>query len=245
MQLVDRVLSALEILSRNMDGMSISELSEELGIPASSTHRVLASLKDNHFVIQNEETKKYRLGYKICGIAAGVARGDALLLESKTPMKRLSEEIDRNVVLCILAHRAVVNIASSERSDSNMYMMKTGKELPLYSTSAGRVFAAYMDREQALFLLEQESRTQTTPYTKTSIGELNAELDRIQENGYALIDEELQLGIQGAACPIFDMNGEPAAALAFTTQKDGDEAGLERRIKRLKQYAEEISKAIR
>lgn len=245
MQLVDRVLRALEILSRHMDGMSISELSESLGIPPSSTHRVLASLRDNHFVIQDEETKKYRLGYKICGIAAGVARGDALLLESKMPMKRLSEEIDRNVVLCIMEQDSIVNIACSERNDSNMYMMKTGRRLPLYSTSAGRLFAAYMDREQALELLEHENRTQTTLYTKTEIKDLNMELDRIRKSGYALIDEELQLGIQGVACPVFDMNGEPAAALAFTTQKDGDEAGLESRINRLKQYAEEISKAIR
>ena len=47
MQLVDRALNALDILSRNMDGMSVTELANQLGIPASSTHRVLASLKGN------------------------------------------------------------------------------------------------------------------------------------------------------------------------------------------------------
>ena len=44
MQLVDRALNALDILSRNMDGMSVTELANQLEIPASSTHRVLASL---------------------------------------------------------------------------------------------------------------------------------------------------------------------------------------------------------
>lgn len=66
MQLIDRALNALEILSQNMNGMSVTDLAEQLGIPASSTHRILSSLKGNHFVVQDEHTKKYRLGYKIC-----------------------------------------------------------------------------------------------------------------------------------------------------------------------------------
>ena len=60
MQLIDRALNALEILSQNMNGMSVTDLAEQLGIPASSTHRILSSLKGNHFVVQDEHTKKYR-----------------------------------------------------------------------------------------------------------------------------------------------------------------------------------------
>ena len=54
MQLIDRALNALEILSQNMNGMSVTDLAEQLGIPASSTHRILSSLKGNHFVVQDE-----------------------------------------------------------------------------------------------------------------------------------------------------------------------------------------------
>lgn len=244
MQLVDRALNALEIMSRYGDGISVSELSEKLGIPPSSTHRILTSLKANHFVIQEEETRRYRLGYKICGIAAGVVRGSALTMAAREPMKRLAETIDRNVVLCIRENGSVMNVACIERNDSNMYMVKIGYEMPLYSTSAGRVFAAYMNRGDALALLEKECRTKTTPYTKTDLSELNQELDRIRQAGYAMIDEELQMGIQGVACPIFDLTGEPAAAIAFTTMKTGNEAEFAEKIEKLKQCAEEISRAI-
>ena len=245
MQLVDRALSALEVLSRNMDGLSVTELAEALEIPASSTHRILTSLKGNHFVVQDERTKKYRLGYKICGIAAGVVKGSALTQTAQIPMRRLAEQLDRNVVLCIMEHGAAMNVACSERGDSNMYMVKIGHMIPFYSTSAGRIFLAYMDRSRAMEILEKETRTKTTPNTKTDLQELNAELDRIRSQGYSVIDEELQLGIQGAACPIFDMNGEAAAALAFTSLKDGDEKGMMERISLLKTCAEEISEAIR
>ena len=244
MQLIDRALSALEILSRNMNGMSVSELSAELEIPASSTHRILASLKANHFVFQDEETRKYRLGYKVCGIASGVVKGSALTLAAKPYMKLLAQEIDRNVVLCVMEHHSIMNISSVERNDSNMYMVKIGYEMPIYATSAGRIFAAYMERQHALELLSEERRTKTTPYTKTSLQDLDEELDRVRKDGYALIDEELQLGMQGVACPIFDVTGEPAAALAFTTVKEQDPDGLKDKIERLLHYAEEISHAI-
>ena len=196
MQLIDRALNALEILSQNMNGMSVTDLAEQLGIPASSTHRILSSLKGNHFVVQDEHTKKYRLGYKICAIATGVVKGSALTQAAQMPMRRLAEKIDRNVVLCIMEHGAVMNVACSERGDSNMYMVKIGHEIPFYSTSAGRVFMAYMNRSEALDILDREKRTKTTPNTKTDLKELNEELDRIHNQGYAVIDEELQMGIR-------------------------------------------------
>ena len=57
-----------------------------------------------------------------------------------------------------------------------------------------------MERGEALSVLGEEQRTKTTPYTKTDLQELNDELERIRRDGYALIDEELQMGIQGVAC---------------------------------------------
>ena len=229
MQLIDRALNALEILCQNMNGMSVTDLAEQLGIPASSTHRILSSLKGNHFVVQDEHTKKYRLGYKICG----VVKGSALTQAAQMPMRRLAEKIDRNVVLCIMEHGAVMNVACSERGDSNMYMVKIGHEIPFYSTSAGRVFMAYMNRSEALDILDREKRTKTTPNTKTDLKELNEELDRIHNQGYAVIDEE------------FDRNGELAAAIAFTSMKDGDTEKMFQRICQLKECAKEISEAIR
>ena len=138
-----------------------------------------------------------------------------------------------------------MNVACSERGDSNMYMVKIGHEIPFYSTSAGRVFMAYMNRSEALDILDREKRTKMTPNTKTDLKELNEELDRIHNQGYAVIDEELQMGILGAACPVFDRNGELAAAIAFTSMKDGDTEKMFRRICQLKECAKEISEAIR
>ncbi len=243
MQLVDRTLRTLEILGQHLDGLSVSELSEILEIPASSTHRILSSLKTNHFILQDEETKKYRLGYKLFSISAGMNRNSTLVLSARPLMRELSAQIGRTVVLCIMEYDKVINVACIEREDSGMYMVKIGREMPLYSTSAGRVFAAYMNRERALELLDHEVREPKTPYTKVSLDELNRELDEVHSVGYGVIDEELQMGIQGVACPIFDLNGRVAAALAFTTRKEEPEE-LQRKLEQLKRCAGRISEEI-
>ncbi|MEA5143449.1 MAG: IclR family transcriptional regulator [Oscillibacter sp.] len=245
MQLVDRTLAALEAMSRSPEGLSVSELAAILQLPPSSTHRLLDSLRNDHFAVQDAQTKKYRLSYKIISLAARVEKNNALIACSKPIMERLAKQIDRNIVLCVLERGHVINVACVEKEDASLYMVKIGIELPLYSTSAGRVFAAYMDRTQALRYFSEEDRNPRTPYTKTSLEELTRELDRIHSLGFSEIDEELQMGICGVACPIFDLNGEAAASLAFTTVKTGDEAALKDKIRQLKSAAEEITRAIK
>ena len=219
MQLVDRVLRALEIISEEPNGISVSDLSEKLEIPASSTHRVLNSLKDNHFVWQDVETKKYHISYKVFTLCSGMKEQNALVAAARPYMRTLSQTIQKTIVLCVMSGDMLLNLDCVENSDASIYMVKTGKEMPLYATSGGRVFAAYMDEERAKHIFESTVRRQETPYTKTDLRDLFAELQMIRQQGYALIDEELQVGIQGAACPIMDARGRVVAALALTTVK--------------------------
>lgn len=240
MQLVDRVLKTIEILSTAELGMSVSDLSEALDIPASSTHRVLKSLQDNHFVTQDADTRKYRLSYKLYSICSGMKEQNSLIMLARPYMRMLAEEISKPVVLCVLSGEKIINLDCIENSNASVYMVKTGEELPLYSTSAGRVFAADMQPEKARKILEKEPRYKATPYTKTDVEELEQELARIRVQGYSVIDEELQLGIQGVSCPIRDYRGKIVAALAATTVKS-ENSITDELIDRLKYYAGEIS----
>jgi len=243
MQLVDRVLTAIEVLSREDNGLSVSELSEKLEIPASSTHRVLKSLQDNHFVIQDQETKKYRLSYKIFTLCAGMKESNSLVTLARPFMRQLAEDIGKPVVLCVMSGDQIMNLDCIENSDASIYMVKTGKELPLYATSAGRVFAAFMDRGRAEEILKRTIRRQETPYTKTDLLELFGEMEQIRRQGYAVIDEELQIGIQGVSCPVTDSNGRVVAAIGMTTLKS-ENAIDEYLVEQLKRCASRISKEI-
>lgn len=219
MQLVDRVLKALEILSREANGMSVSELADALEIPASSAHRVLKSLQDNHFVMQDPDTKKYYIGYKVYSLCSGMREQNALIAATRPHMKELSQKLNMTVVLCVYSEEQIINLDCIENRNASVYMVKIGQALPLYSTSAGRVFAAYMNPEYAEDIFRRTALRQETPYTKTNPDDLVAELKKIRTQGYAVIDEELQIGVQGISCPITDGGGQVIAALALTMIK--------------------------
>lgn len=221
MQLVDRALNALEILSRNMDGLSVTDLAKQLGIPASSTHRVLASLKGNDLVMQDKHTKKYRPSYRICGIAANIIKSSRLVQNGKTPVRLLAEKIDRKVDLCVMEYGVIRNVVSSDCGAPVQYMEQSELEVPDCAAAAGQVFKAYQTEAQN-----------------------SAEFAFIRRQGYAVADAEKSY-IHAAACPVFDLYGDIVAALAFTTIKDGNTKGMADRIGEMKVCAEQIALVLR
>ena len=243
MQVIDRALEILTILSKETNGLSVSGIARKLSLPPSSIHRILASLKENNFIIQDEESRKYKIGYKLYTLCSNISQKNILVNLAKPIMEILANDIHMTVVLCVMEENHIMNVACIESDEHSMYMVKIGKQMPLYSTSAGRVFSAYMDRQTVKEIYENIELKPSTPYTKTEVQELFRELDSIREKGYALIDEELQMGIQGVASPIFDNNKKVIAALALTSMKQ-NRMITDEIIEKLKQSAEAITKAI-
>lgn len=243
MQVIDRALEILTILSKEPNGLSVSGLARKVSLPASTIHRILASLKENNFIIQDSESRKYKIGYKLYTLCSNMSKNNILVNLAKPIMEKLADEIHMTVVLCVMEENHIINVACIESDEHSMYMVKIGTQLPIYSTSAGRVFSAYMDRWAVKEMYENMDLKPNTPYTKTEIQELFREFDNIRENGYALIDEELQMGIEGVASPVFDNNKKVVAALALTSMKQSRRI-TEEIVGKLKQSADAITKAI-
>ncbi len=243
MQLVDRVFRTIEELSGETSGLSIIELSERLDLPVSTIHRILQSLKDNNYVIQNPKTKRYELSYKIYNICSRMERNNSLITIARPYMERLSIAINKTITLCVLYGDYILNLDCIENNDATVCSVKKGTQYPLYVTSAGRVFLANMPQDKMKSILDESEIKKTTMYTKIEIDALTDEIADVKRKGYSIIDEEFQLGIQGASCPIIDSVGNAVAAIGFTTIKRKNCITKDTIIK-LKETAEEISKAL-
>lgn len=239
--MLERALNALTVLSKYRDGLSISELSSQLNIPPSSTHRIVSCLKKNKFVIQNEVTKKYRIAYKLLALAQNLTFENSIIDTARPHMDKLAVAIDKTICLCIMEDNNIICIDYVENRDTVMFKVKKGFAMPLHATSAGKIFQAYMDEELVRKQMGQITMNQITPYTKTDLQSYMKELEKIRMNGFSICDEELQLGIQGLAFPIFDMNNEVVATISFTTIKSENFIG-EGSISLIKETAKAISK---
>jgi DNA-binding IclR family transcriptional regulator len=219
MELVERTLNALVVLSHFPNGISVAEASRELDLPMSSTYRVLSSLKEAHFAVQNPDSKRYSLSYRLFSLCDQVRRSDTLISTVRPAMKDLSKKIQKNIILCVPDGKMTLNLDYVEYQNASMYKIRKGYESVWYTTSAGRVFAAFAEEEERKKLFQGLKIKAETPSTITDVAALRKELGKIQEQGYSLIDEELQENVQGVAAPVFDASHHAIAAIAFTTQK--------------------------
>ncbi|NLY45143.1 MAG: IclR family transcriptional regulator [Tissierella sp.] len=242
MQLVERTLDVLLTLSKESDGLSVSELAEKLSLPNSSTHRILNSLKKSHFVMQSSETKKYRLGYKVLTLSSNIIKEDNLTLTAKPFMKGLADKMNKTIALCVMESENVICLDYVESKDTSMFMVRTGFAMPPHATSAGKVIQAYMSLNQVerIYL---NNHNKLTSNTKTDLESFLKELEEVRLKGYAVSNEELQLGVQGVACPIFDYNGKVIGAVSFTALKL-DNSITEENIDLLKECAKRISESV-
>lgn len=239
MQLVERTMDVLLALSMEGEGLSVSELADKLSLPNSTTHRILNSLKRMHFVMQSSESKKYRLGYKVLTLSANIIKEDNLTIVAKPFMKELALKTNKTIALSVMDGESLICIDYVESKDTSMFMVRTGFAIPPHATSAGKAIQAFMEIDQVkkIYLNNHDKLTSNT---KDDLESFIDELEKVRLDGYAVSDEELQMGVQGAAAPIFDYTGKAVAALSFTALKS-DNSLNEENIILLKQYAEKVS----
>src|SRR5690606_5809000 len=113
----------------------------------------------------------------------------------------------------VLDGTEIVYIARASQMRVMSINLMAGSRLPAYCASMGRVLLAWLYEPEAQALLERTERKALTPFTKVEIRPLMAELSIIRGQGYAINDQELELGLRSIAVPIFNHKGLVAAAL--------------------------------
>lgn len=237
MQLVERTIEVLELLSKDVNGLRLTEISKILNLPSSSTHRLLNSLKKYHFVTQIKETKKYTLGYKAISIGDNFIKEDSLIKSSYPIMEKLSKKVNKTVALSKLDGSYISTIDYVESNHFMQLLVRKDIKVPALITSAGKLLLSYSSEDvvKDVYAENKKSNFSLKPIDYY-IDQLNITRDR----GYSLIDEELQKGVFGIAAPVYDFNNKLIAALSITSIKEEDTVPKEL-INNLINSANEIS----
>ncbi|RVU55074.1 IclR family transcriptional regulator [Anaerosphaera multitolerans] len=243
MELIKRTLRTLELLSHSENGLSVSEVSKEINISTSSAHRILKCLTEQSYAHQDKNTKRYLIGYKVLTLCENINQENSLIQASKPYIQELSSKLNKTIALCVRKHDSIICIDYADSGDASMFYVRTGFSMPIHSTSSGKILCSYLDRDKVAKLLKNSNNVKNTPFTITNIDDWIQDLDEIQRKGYAICDEELQIGIQGVAVPIFNSEEKAVASLSFTSLKSDNYINVNN-INILKLYAKKISKVL-
>lgn len=213
---VDRALTILELISNYKDGLGITEISNELDLHKSTVHRLLKTLIYKGFVIQNEETKNYLISFKLYEIGQRkVDKLDVLDL-SKEHIKSLVEKVNETVHLVVRDEYSVAYIDKVESDNTISMSSKIGSRSPMYCTSVGKVILANSSKED---IKNSWKRSKIVQYTENTIVDYDSfleELKDVKSKGYALDNEEHEMGVRCIGAPIFNRFGEVEAALSVS-----------------------------
>ena len=204
------------MLSDCNDGLGITEISSLVNLHKSTVHRLLSTLIYKGYVVQDEESSKYKITFKLFELGSKKVHKLDLLEISRPYTKMLMESVNEVVHLIIREETDIVYIDKVEANNTISMASRIGKRNPMYCTATGKAILAYLPEEEIREVWNKSKIVKLTKKTNTDFILFKKELQEVKKNGYAIDDEENEIGVKCVGAPIFDMNGDVVAAISVT-----------------------------
>ena len=205
-----RGLQILELLGEAEDSVGVTELAKEIGVDKSSISRLVQTLVNHGFAERDLHSRRYHMGAKIRELSK---RGDphsSLRGKALPFLQKLVENTSENAHVAIYSMGQSLVIADVESTAQLRVVSEEGRLEPLYCTAIGKCILAFSD------VPFPSNLPSLTPRTITSHSQLRHHLDQIQNQGYALDDEENIIGVRCLAAPVFDHSGNAIATIGIS-----------------------------
>ncbi|SMD10350.1 IclR family transcriptional regulator C-terminal domain-containing protein [Rhizobium sp. RU36D] len=204
-------LRVIEAFSADQPRLSIAEAAALSGLDRATTRRCLLTLSETGYA--GYDGKFFTLTPRVLRLGTGCLASMPLPRIVQPVLDRLSLEIGESTSVSILDEAEIVYVARAAQRRVMSISLMPGSRLPAYCTSMGRVLLAALEPSSAREILQGASRPARTERTVTDIDALMDVLAQTRDQGYALIDQEVEVGLRSLAVPLINTRGQTVAAL--------------------------------
>lgn len=216
-QSIDRVFDIIEALSEHPRGFLLTELAASVGLPKSTVYRLLGSLVGKGYAVKEPDSGRYRLTMRLFEIGSRAAGVRSVLTVARPYLEQLAEAAGEVVHLVKRDGIGVTYIYKLDTSSASVRMTSAvGLCNPMYCTGVGKAIMARLPEAEARAIWDATDIQRYTDQTITSYTRMEEELRCVQENGYALDNEEHELGVRCIAAAIPDYSGKPVYAVSIS-----------------------------
>lgn len=212
---LERTFELLEHLADAGGELTLSELTEASGLPMPTVYRLMQTLVGRGYVRQ-EASKRYALGPRLIRLGDGASR--LFGTWARPVLSLLVDEVGETANMAVLEGDEVVYVAQVPSRHSMRMFTEVGRRVQPHCTGVGKALLAQLPAETARALLGRIELVAHTPRTLTDAEALLAQLQRIRDQGYALDDEEQEIGVRCVAVPVL---GAPAPAALSVSGPSG------------------------
>jgi DNA-binding IclR family transcriptional regulator len=213
---VVRALSILECLDNARRGLNISEVSRRLAIPKSSTHVLMITMERLGYIRRCPNNRDFCLALKTYALGHRMSRSVAITEVARPHLEAFAAESNLCAHMAISDNGQGVFIEKVQPAGSPEFDTYIGRRMDLHCTALGKIILAHDTSEVVQQVLSKRVYARYTRNTVTTQAALRREVQRVRANGYALDNEEEELGSRCVAVPITDSAGRFLAALSTT-----------------------------
>lgn len=209
-------LDVFEMFDRTHTIVTVGEIAKHLGVHKSSASRIAATLVASGYLRPARSTSGFQLGGKLIRLG-GLATVDTTLVNVSEPVIR--ELVDSHGETChvgVLDGSETVTVALVDGSRALRLHSWVGKRSPAHLSSMGKVLLAGLDEAALNRLYPNNELEVRTPFSISTVEALKVHLDKVRKQGYALDNEELEIGLRCVAMPIRDYTNRVVASIAIT-----------------------------
>ena len=222
MQIISRTVSILEEVARRPDGGGLVEIANATCLPAATCHRLLAALAEDELVHRDPLTRRYSVGrglVQLAGMVTQIGRGASI----EAGMTALRDRWRECFFLASIVDDAIICVRSLPTVDPNRMTVTVplGQPMTPNVAGSGKVILAYLDPAERARLIEAGGgMVRFTDKSIVDAEDFESEMVRIRERGYAICDEESEIGAATVAVPIVLPDGNVRSALGSIGPRD-------------------------
>ena len=233
---LERALMILELLAKSRRGLALSELARNLQLPKSSTHCLLLTLERRGYLHRHEHTRRYLFGLKLFSLANMALAGIELREQAAPFLRTLMEATGLTVHMAILDQDDVV--LADKVEPQGLFKLATwiGKRMDAHCTGVGKALIAHISEEELDLLIKEHRLPRHNENTIASSRKLKEQLAKVRKLGYAVDNEEDEIGLRCIGSPVFDNTGRVTAAISIAGTvsqiTDGNLSALADKVKK-------------
>jgi IclR family pca regulon transcriptional regulator len=208
---VEKALLVIECFGPESPSLSLSEVAARAGITRASARRILLTLEQLGYV--SSSGRQFSLRPRVLQLGYSYLSSQPLQQIVQPGMEQLARQLGEACSVAVLDDLEIVYVARNATPRIMTVTLTVGARLPAYCTSLGRVLLAGLDDETLDEHLKRIKPEHLTQFTITKPSEIRARILHARESGYAIVDQEREVGVRSVAVPIFDGRGHTVAAM--------------------------------
>jgi len=215
-QSLTRALALLEAVARSHDGLTLTELAQTVGLAPSTAHRLLTTLQQARFARFDPVGSVWQVGVQAFIVGNAFARTRDVTMMARPYLRRLMEESGETANLYLVEEGEAVCMGQVETRQMMRAIARPGGRVKMHCAGVGKAMLAWLPEREVGKILERHGLPSFTERTLTTPKALRAELAEVRARGYAIDDEEHEIGLRCVAAPVLDEHGAPLAGLSVS-----------------------------